>query len=431
MKVQVEDLSQVRKRLAIEVPAEEVQSAWDRALRQARREMKFPGFRPGKAPLALVRAQVGKTLGGKVAEALVGRYASEAIREQGLRPIDGGIFLDLARDQEDPPPAEEGESYTFGVLVELPPDFEVEDYAGVKVARPKVEVDTEDVQKELNALRESFATYEPVEGRPSADGDELVLQIEGHEKDGELRLERRASQLRLGDEGNLPEFNEHLASLEVGDSFSFEVQYPDEKRYGDLAGRLMVFSGEIEEIRQRVVPEMDDAWAAGFSDIENLAQLRERMREAIEARRNSEADAVARERLLDRLLDRTPFEVPPSLVEAELEYRLNAIGRDLARRGIDPKNADLNWEEVVDSERKAAERSVRRDFLLDAIAAREQIEVEAAEVDRAIEQIARENGVQPEEVRRRLAKGEGLKSLKQQVLRSKCLDWLYARAHIV
>ncbi|MDQ7087379.1 MAG: trigger factor [Acidobacteriota bacterium] len=293
MKVQVEDLSQVRKRLAIEVPAEEVQSAWDRALRQARREMKFPGFRPGKAPLALVRAQVGKTLGGKVAEALVGRYASEAIREQGLRPIDGGIFLDLARDQEDPPPAEEGESYTFGVLVELPPDFEVEDYAGVKVARPKVEVDTEDVQKELNALRESFATYEPVEGRPSADGDELVLQIEGHEKDGELRLERRASQLRLGDEGNLPEFNEHLASLEVGDSFSFEVQYPDEKRYGDLAGRLMVFSGEIEEIRQRVVPEMDDAWAAGFSDIENLAQLRERMREAIEARRNSEADAVA------------------------------------------------------------------------------------------------------------------------------------------
>ena len=431
MKVRVEDLSDVRKRLAIEVPAEEVQSAWDLALRRARREVNLPGFRPGKAPLELVRAQVAKTLGAKVAEALVERYAGEAIRQQGFEPVGGGIFLDLERDQEEPPPAAEGQSYAFGVLVDLPPEVELGEYTGLKVARPKVEVDTEQVQKELNALRENFATYEAIDGRPAASGDEVVLQIEGQEKDGSLRIERRSNHLRLGEEGNLPEFDEHLTGLEVGSTFSFEVSYPQQERYGDLAGRTMVFSGQVEAIRQRVVPEMDDQWAAGFSDIENLAQLRERMREAIEARKNAEADAVARERLVDRLLDRTPFEVPPSLVEGELEYRLNAIGRDLAMRGIDPKTAGVDWEEIVDSERKAAERSVRRDFLLDAIAAREKLEVEAVDVDRAIEQIARENQTQPDDVRQRLSRGDGLKSLKQQILRSKCLDWLYTRAHIV
>ena len=429
MKTTREDVSAVRKKLTVEVPASDVDTVFDRLVREHRRRLKLPGFRPGRAPLELIRRRLGDTLGREVRDEIVRTFTREAVRREGLSPVEGGVFVELEGDQEELAPAREGREYTYTVSVEVLPEIDPRDYTGVAVDRPAVAVTPEDVDEQLRSLLEARAELVHVEGRPTRAGDLVTVEIEAVERDGEHRIEREERTIRLGSE-NLPEFERGLTGLSAGQNFSFEVRYPDDYAGEDLRGKTLQFRGLVKEIHEPRLPELTDDLAREIADVESVEALRERIAEVIRRNREREADETARRQLLDRILEANPFEVPAQLVEHELQHRLDELGRRLAMQGINPDELKIDWKRLVDDERARAEKTIREILLLERIAEKENLSVEPSELSEAIARIAAESGEKREVVQRALADAERRKGLEKQLLRSKCVDWLYERAHI-
>ncbi len=430
MKTELENVSSVLKKVRVEVPASDVDGIFDKLVREQRKRVALPGFRPGKAPLELVRGKLAGQLDREATDEIVRTFGDGAVKEHGLKPIPGGIFLDLDEGQEELPPAKEGQPYNFALAIEVLEDFEPKGYEQVPVTRPAVEVAGEEVDRELQTLRESRAKVEHVSGRASKDGDLVSVDIEAVERDGSHTIPREERTVRLGAKGNLPEFERGLVGLEPGQTFSFDVTYPAEYAAEELRGKTMTFRGTVKDLHEVALPELDDAIAQEVAGVETVAELRERVQSFLAHRKEHEAERAARRAMMEHILEQNPFEVPRSLVESELQRRLEALGQRFAAQGIDPDKIQVDWDRVITEERERARGAVREAMLLDRIAAKESLDVTAEEVDAAIAVIAEENDTKPHEVRAKLVSNNGMPGLRRQLLRSKCVDWLYGRAHI-
>lgn len=429
MKTEVTELSPTRRRLAVEVPAADVAATFQDLLREHRKRVQLPGFRPGKAPLEIVRQRLGGELGHEAAERLLEAFAREAVRREGLDPVDGGVAVELAEGHDQLAPAKESEPYAFALTVDVAPAIDPHDYVGRAIARPAVEVTEEEMEAELKAFRERQGKLIPVTDRGSLIGDYLAVEMEGAELGQTPVIERKPRVIRLGEEGNLPEFDQKLQDLRAGDDFAFSVSYPDDHPTEQLKGKTIFYKGKVSEIRRPEIPPLDDAFAKS-AGVESVADLKENIREAIHRMKSGEADAIARQRLLEDLLSLHPFEAPESMVRQELKDRLEDLGRGLALRGIDPDKVQLDWNKVLERERGTAEGSVRARLLLDAIAKKEGMTLEPGELDREIELLARETGVPVADARARLVQAGNLAGLERDLLRRKSLDWLYSQAKI-
>ncbi|RMG46228.1 MAG: trigger factor [Acidobacteria bacterium] len=431
MKTERTDLSAVRKRLAVEVPASDVQAVFDRTLRELRREARIPGFRPGKAPLDVVRLRYGQGLPERVGERIVQKFTWEALRREGLEPIDETVHLEAGEGEGGPQPAREGEPYRFAVTFEVMPRVEPKDYVGLTVSKPAVEVTDEDVRRELEALRAARTKTVPVEGRPSRAGDLVEIDVEGAELGRAPVVPRSTRLVELGAKENPPEFERALSGRVAGDSFTFEVRFPDDHPDERLRGKVVYFKGSVRNVLQKEVPSLDDEFARSVGEgVETLEQLKGRIREALTRVREQEAERVARRRLLDMLLARNPFEVPGRLVERELQQRLAALGRELSARGLDPEKMDVDWDKVVEEQREEARRSVSERILLEAIARAEGIEPDPEEVRSAVAAIARETGQSPAALERKMKQDGRLAELTASLRQRRTLDWLYDKSHI-
>ena len=429
MKTELTELSSTRRRLTVEVPAADVAATFQDLLREHRKRVQLPGFRPGKAPLEVVRQRLGGELGHEAAERLLEAFAREAVRREGLEPVDGGVTVELAEGHDHIEPAKENEPYAFALAVDVVPAIDPHDYVGRAIARPAVEVTDEELEAELKAFRERQGKLIPVTDRGSLMGDYLAVDMEGAELGQEPVIARKPRVIRLGEEGNLPEFDQKLQDMKAGDDFAFSVSYPADHPTEQLKGKTIFYKGKVNEIRRPEIPPLDDELAQ-TAGAESVADLKEKIREAIHRVKSGEADAVARQRLLEDLLSLHPFEAPESLVRQELKDRLEDLGRGLAMRGIDPDKVQLDWNKILERERGAAEGSVRARLLLDAIAKKEGVSLEQGELDREIELLARETGVAVADARARLAQAGNLAGLERDILRRKSLDWLYSQAKI-
>lgn len=434
MKTEVSSISTARRRVTVDVPPGEVDRIFDRVLREYRRSLSVPGFRKGKAPMAVVRQRVGSSLGSTVAESIVDTYAQKAIESEGVAPIAGSVAMELDDGADALPAASEGEGYTFTLTADVLPEIDLDSapITGLKIARPTVELEPHELEDEMSRIRESLGKLVPVTDRASREEDFVEVDIEGSELGGEPLLPKKTQVVRLGQEGNLPEFERGLAGLNADESFTFEVRYPEDSPDESLRGKVLYFKGEVRAVMERVVPELNDEAAARLGDdIGSLAELREKVREALLARKEAEADRVARRRLLDRLLDTHPCDAPPTLIDRELRDRLERLGRHLAAQGVDPEKIEVDWKKVVDEQREEADRTVRESLLLDAIAARQSLSVTPDELDAAVSEIASGAKEKPAVVRKKLQKAGSLEALESQLLRGKCLDWLIDEANIV
>lgn len=432
MKTELTEINPSRKRVTVEVPQADVQAVFQEILREYRRKASIPGFRPGHAPLHLVRQRIGDELGKEAAEKIVENFTREALRRENLQPVRGGVMLELG-DQESPVPAREEDPYSFTLTVDVIPRIEPRDYTGQAVARPKVEVTEQEIQQELERFRESLGQLQDITDRPSQKGDLVAAELEGAELGQPPAIEKKLRVVTLGDSGNLPEFERALGGVRAGDDLTFPVTYPEDYPEESLRGRMLYFRGQVKAVKRVEVPELTDALIKeATGEIESLAALRERVAEAVTARQEREADAVVRQRLLEKLLDAHPFEAPEALVEQELHARLEDIGRQLAARGIDPDKVQIDWAKVVEDERKNALRAVRATLFLEAVAAKEGLAADEDEVNRAIAALARqgEKKLTLEQARAKLAAGGGLESLRRETLRRQCLDWLVGQAKI-
>jgi trigger factor len=421
MKVDVADLSPIRKRMSVEVPPEVVERETRDVLRGYARKARIPGFRPGKAPLSVVRAHFGREVDEDVRERVVARCCREAAEQRGLEPLDDPV-LDEVRH-------EPGEPLRFQTTFEILPRFELKDYRGVEVRRPSARLGDGELEAALDQLRQAQQRLVAEEGRAAQTGDVIVADLEATAP-GAPPYRRERILLEVGASEHLPAFTQHLLGVRAGAQLEFEVAYPAQHPATHWAGKSVAHRLKVHEVKRRELPELDDEFAKDVGDFTDLTALRVRLGEDLARRKAREAERYVRQSVLDKVLLKHPILLPDVLVEREVRARLEELARGLILQGVDPEALDLDWVELRKRQEEPARKSVHARLLLDAIARAEALEVSLEELDRRIRVDAESAGQSADTLRRELRKGAGLEALKNQMLREKTLDLLTTVANI-
>ena len=285
----------------------------------------------------------------------------------------------------------------------------------------------------IEAFRDGSASLQPVEDRASQAGDTVTVNIVGKISDRPEEEDINAEEVEVlvGGEGVQSEFTENLTGVKPEDTVSFTVVYPDEFKTKELAGRTVEYTADVTAVRTKELPEVDDEWAKSLGEeIESVENLRTKIREDLEQRSTAEADGRVRGEIIKKLLASHQFEVPQSLVELETNHRLENVMRDMMRRGIDPRVAELDWQGARDELKGRAEEDVRASLLMEQIAQNEKITVTDEEIDAEIDAISVMSRQPKEQVRAALTKDQGDRSIAQRLRNRKALDLLIANANV-
>jgi trigger factor len=423
LRVTTREVSPVVRELEVEVDARHVRRAFDRAYRDLARHARVRGFRPGKAPRSVLEKLYGASLAEQIEQTLVSETLGDAVEQAGLELITEPAI------EADRPSAEDGFRYT--ARIEVKPRIALPETHGLPARRPAVEVDDADVERELEALRQRNApVVEEPEGTPVAPGHtvqiDFVGRIDGKPFEGGSG---RGVELEIGSGRFLPGFEEQLVGAVPGEDREVRVQFPDDYGNRQVAGKPAVFAVHVVAVKRRHVPELDDEFAKDLGDFDTLAELRERIRSDLVNAHLAEAQRALRRSLMDALIERTPFEVPPGLVTRELERQLDAARRRLEGSVPEaPLHAQLErWKEEW---RDRAEREVREGLLLEAVAEAEAIGVDDAEVEARVEEVAQGQGTDAGTLRRAFGEANLQRALRAQLLDEKALDFLVREAKV-
>ncbi len=372
MQTTVTELPQSRVKIDVAVDAATVEKRVAGAASTLAGEMKMPGFRKGKVPPQIVIQRIGRE--AVVEQALrdsLPEWYERALIESGISPI-GDPKLDVG----DLPA--EGEDLAFSIEVGVRPKATLGDYKGLEVGKVEVEVEEETIEAEIERIREGFGSLAPVE-RAAAAGDAVVVDFEGT-IDGEP-FEGSASKdfvIELGAEGLLPEFDAELTGAAAGEDRSVEVSFPDDHQPAELAGKTATFALTVKEVREKNLPTLDDDFASEASEFETLDELRDSIRSRLAEALDQRAEAEFREAAVDAVAAKATFEIPHELVHARAHEMWERIERRLQSSGIDPKMyAQMQGKdrhELIDDAEEDAERALRREAVLDAVAEAEAIE---------------------------------------------------------
>jgi trigger factor len=421
MKTDLVDINDTRKNLRVEIPSAVVDAQIERIARNYSRQARVPGFRPGKAPARVIKQRYRDQILHDVANDLIPRAVDDALRERGVEAVDTPDIRDVT--------VEEGQALTFTASFDTVPSFEPGDYATVSLRRRSNRVEEAAVDQALQRLRERAARYEPVEGRAVASGDTVTLDLE-RKSAGDHVDHHHDVGVELGAKANPPGFDEALLGLEVGATRSFTIHYPADHPIGELANTDVSYTVVVKGIKRRVLPELDDELAKDLGDFETLDALRARVREDLQQEARQASERELRADLMKQLAARVPFELPASLIERELDRRVEDFARRLVDQNIDPRQAGIDWQAFRESQGAAAREAVAGAIVLEEVARRERLDVGESEVEREIERHAERTGRTPAATRAALEKEGGLSRVFGGLRREKSIDFLLARATI-
>jgi trigger factor len=419
MKTEFTDITETQKTLTIEIPTDVVDAEIDRVARTYTKEARLPGFRPGKVPQTIVKQRFRDQILHDVMHGLIPRAVDEALQERGIEPVETPNIkdVDLA----------EGRPLKFTAAFETVPAFDPGDLSSITLREPPVHVAEEAVDQTLQRLRERAAKYETIEDRPVADGDMVVLELDRTGPDGVVDHHDEAS-IQLGAPANPPGFDAQIVGLSQGEAKTFAVHFPASYPVPELADTDQNYAVKVTGIRRRVLPDLDDEFAKDVGAFESLAALRDRVRADLEEEARDNARRHVRAELFRQLSQRIPFEVPASLVEREMDRRVEEFARQLMSQNVDPQQAGIDWGQFREAQREPARNAVASALALDEIARREQITVRPEDVDKEIEQFAARAGRTPAALRAQLEKEGGISRLYAGLRREKAVDLAVSRA---
>jgi trigger factor len=421
MKTEFTDVSETQKTITIEIPSDVVAAEINRVAQGYSKQAKLPGFRPGKVPATIIKQRFKDQILHDVMHGLIPRAVEEALQERGIEPVDTPDIKDVA--------VEEGQPLKFTAAFETVPAFDPGDLSTLTATRPSPAITEEDVDQMLQRLRERAAKSEPVEGRPAAEGDTLVLDIDRREGDGEVDRHENVS-VELGSSANPPGFDDNLAGLTVGETKAFTIHFPEDYAVQELANTDVAYSVHVKDVRRKILPELDDEFAKDLGAFESLAELRSRVRSDLEAEASESSTRRVRAEILKQLSGRARFEPPASLVEREIDRRLEEFARQLVQQHVDPRQAGVDWAQFREAQREPARGAVAAALVLDEIARRENLTVSPEDVDKEIEQFAARAGRTPAALRAQFEKEGGLGRLAAGLRREKAVDLALSRARI-
>jgi trigger factor len=415
----------VKREISVEIPAAEVARETELQIVRYQKSARLPGFRAGHVPPSIIRQRFGDGLKNDVIEALVPKYFRREAEKQGLIPVSQPRVTDLH--------IHDGEPLTFKASFEVLPEIQVEGYKDLRADKPEIAVTDEEVEQALTSVLEQRATYTTVEGRALAVGDFAQASMDGKPKDGQDVAEAKANPvhmddvlIEIGGKNTVPEFTENLTGASAGDERTFDVSYPEDISDKRLAGKTFIYTVKINDIKQKSLPELNDDFAKELGEFTSLDQVRKQIQENIEAEKRHTTEHAAKDKLVAELVKRNDFEVPESLVDRQIDLRLERGLRALAAQGMkmeDLKKMDLP--RLRAGQREQAVHDVKSSLLLERIADLEKIGVGDEEVNRELEALAKQSRQTSEAVRARLTEDGGLDRIRMRIRSEKTLDFLY------
>jgi trigger factor len=415
------------RELVLDIPAEEVSKAYGNVVRNYRKYAKIPGFRAGKVPETVIKRRFATEIRKDVIDGLLPERFNKAVRDLGVAPVGQPQVTELT--------VEDGQPLHVKAVFEFIPAFSIEGYQSVTVEKPSVEITEDEFNLEMAELRESRATIEPVEeDRPLVDGDWAQISYKGQVEgsvEGEADSEPIAGEdtlVEVGGKDAVEAFNGVLRGAKPGQELKAEVIYPAE--YGDakLAGKTVAYELEVKAIKKRTLPDLDDNFAQELGSYESFADLEARVREHMASRKRRSVMGETKDRLFAALTEHYPFAVPESLVQEQIDARLERGLRALAAQGMDTEQMrKLDFARLRAAQRTSAVAEVKSMILLDRIAHEENISVSDEELDHELELAAIQSREPLEALRARLTEDGGLAKIREQLRREKTASLLYER----
>jgi trigger factor len=411
-----------RRELELEIPAADVQKAVDKVAKEFARVARIPGFRPGKAPVPLIRRRFADDIKGEVLQSLLPEEIDKAVKDRNLVPI--------TRPQVDKVDFAENGPLKFRAVFEVLPEVELGSYKDLEVEVDAARVTDADVEKAIEDVRERSATFETIEGRPLADGDYAQVNLVGTPVDGGQPVKADAVLYQVGSQDTLAPFTENLRGAQVGEHRRFEVQYPADYPDHKLAGKSLTYAAEVLAVKQKKLPELNDEFARKVSEAQTVDELRAKVRQGMETESEMRQTAAVRDGLLRKLTEAHDFPVPEALVQHQMDARLERAVRSLAAQGVDPRGVNVDWADLREKQRERAVEDVKAELLLDRIATAEKIEVSDEDSDKEVKRIAERSGESAATVRASLTKEGTLDRMKSKLRSDKTLDWLRSNARV-
>lgn len=417
------------REVEVEVPADEVSKTFRNVVKRYQKLARIPGFRPGKVPETVLRSRFGSSIREEVVEAVLPQHFREAIAKQNLSPVSQPQVANLE--------LEEGKPLRFKAIFEVLPEFSVEGYQEVKVERPDTELTDAEFDAELDRIRDAHSTMEDVsEDRGLADGDYAQISFKGALQD-EAKVEGQTPapiegadvNVEIGGKDTVEAFSSALRGAKPGQELKFEVTYPEEFGQKRLAGKTVAYDVEVKGIRRKVQPALDDQFAKELGgDYESVEDFKQKLREHLASEKKQRLMMDTRNRLVDALVQKFQFPVPESLVQNQVDTRLERGLRALAAQGMRTEDMrKMDFGRLREGQRESALNEVKGSILLDRIADAENIQVPDEEIERELQVISLQTREPLETLRDRLTREGNLARIREQLRREKTGNLLVER----
>jgi trigger factor len=411
-----------RRELDLEIPAEEVSKATEKVAKDFAKVARVPGFRPGKAPVSLIKRRFASDIKGEVLQTLVPEHVEKAVAEQKLTPV--------SQPQVDNLEYNEGQPLKFRASFEVLPEFSLGDYKNLEIEMPEMAITDESVANALAEMQQRAAAFAPVEGRAVQNDDYVQVKLLGTPEGGGEPVQADSVLCHVGAEETMEPFNENLRGANVGDHKAFDVDYPADYPDAKLAGKKFHYSVGVLGIKTKRLPEINDEFAKDVSDASSLDELKKKVREGLEHERDHRQKELQREKIIAELVKLHDFPVPESLVEHQMDVRLERVVRSLAQQGVDPRAVNVDWVSLRKRQEERAKDDVKAELVIDRIATEEKIDVSEEELQQELAHMASHSGESAEAIRARLTKQGALDRMKAKLRSDKTVDWLAQNARV-
>jgi len=414
---------EVTRELVIDAPAEDVAKAYRTVTRNYQRYAKLPGFRPGKVPESVIKRKFANEIRKEVIDGLLPERFSQGVKELGIRPVGQPQITEMT--------IEEGQPLHVKTVFEYLPEVSIDGYEQVVVEKPSVEVTEEEFRHELDQLRESRGTIEPVEeDRPLVDGDWAQISYSGTVADDPeaAPIAGEDTLVEIGGKDTVDAFTQVLRGAKAGQELKAEVIYPADYPEAKLQGKTVAYDLTVKAIKKRTLPELNDEFAKEMGNYESLDQLENAVREHMANRKRRSVESETKDRLFAALIEKFQFPVPESMVQEQVEARLERGLRALAAQGMNPEQMrKLDFGRLRTAQRDSAVAEVKAQVLLDKIAEKEGVSVSDEELEREIHLAALQSREPYETLHQRLTDDGGLARIREQMKREKTASLLYER----
>ena len=417
MNVQIEDVSSIKKKLSFEVDAEQVDAEIRKTYQKIAKTAKVKGFRPGKIPQAVLEKYYAPQMEEQVLGHLINDSYFKALVEHRISAVSDPEIVESS-------PLEKGKTFSYEAEVEVKPEIEVKDYTGLALQKESFEPDPQVVEDRLEELRAGRSQMEVSSREEAKRGDSVVIDFEGF-VDGEAFEGGKAEGhvLELGSGNFIPGFEEQLEGMKREEEREIEVTFPEEYGNKELAGKPATFKVTLREIKEKVLPELDDEFAKGFG-LESFAKLKEEIDTSYRTQEKNRIDGDLRERLMNALIERNPVEVPEAMVSSQLDYMLGNVRNRMQSQGMSLEMLGLNEESFKQMYRETAVKQVQGSLILEAVAKQENLKVEDSEIDGKLEEVAAMANAPLDAVKKHYAGDDARRGLIMQIAEEKVVRFL-------